>query len=178
MPNANQLAVQVRRDIERSASQGHALAMLEGASVRELQDERLPLGAWVAGLHYLAAQVVEGRVSSGAFARKHKVELHLLLAAAQRLRDWLGYRRHVAQWIRGGQQDLTPAPPPFIVQSVRPIERAAAAPPVATPSFSSRVTAGLSKLRSWRGWSSDESRSSWTGTQGTVSYYDKDSSPD
>ena len=135
--------------------------------------------AWAAGMEYLAARVESADASVDFFAQRYAIPAWRLLTSLSALRESAGYRGYVGEWVRGEhvvQQDLLFA-----------TEELTHTVPSADPTLTRRASEAIKSKPSPRGWFSTITQtagdllrrfSSWTGTAGNKSYYNKDESPD
>lgn len=167
----------------------HVLALLarcpEQERARFAQDS--PDGRSIrAALDYLGTRVVQEDGFLERFVTEHDAQAPTVNALAGEVRVILRYRAYVGEWISAGRPALQVPEPtaPRFAAVPRPVERAREEPPPRTV-----VGRVLKRVRGWfdvkgsvipapkkRG--SSHLRNSWTGSVGTESYYDKDSSPE
>jgi hypothetical protein len=100
--------------------------------------------------------IIDPKVTAEAYAAHHAVQVWHVQTAAAKLRQVLHYREYVGEWIREGKPALHSDPEP------------------------ARVLHAVSS--NWHYTHpkppSERFRNSWTGSVGTKSYPDKDSSPE
>lgn len=133
-----------------------------------------------AAAHYLAQSILDARTDFRAHAAAAAVELGEFSRAVGTLRRGARFRAYLWDWIGRGRPRLTKLPRPVAPDLVvaPDAELAVAAEKAESEedvhSFVERVrrksSNAVSRLRTFY--------NSWTGSRGTTSYYDKDSSPD
>jgi len=121
---------------------------------------------------YLAQLLRDASTDWRPLAQRFKVDAATLLNAAFRIRSEGRYRAYAADWIAAGSPSVAKAfYRPAVLTDSAPADNEADPPRrVSAPvreGFVRRIVRSASRMFN-----------SWTGTAGTHSYYDKDSSPD
>lgn len=163
-------------------TQGHVFALLArcdaGESWRFTEQTTAP--AFRAALDYLGVAVTNDNASADVFASAHETEAWRVQEAAIELRAILRYRAYLVEWIARGKPEpqLRRAAPVDVALGAAVEEVVDAAPESLMERFAASVTAAYRWTSSRLSRKPADGRNAWTGTSGTVSYYDKDSSPD
>lgn len=137
--------------------------------------------SWVlaAASRYLARSIIDVSVDFKEYVAAAAVEPGEFAAALETLRSKGRFRSYLWEWIGRGRPRLTqlplPAEPELLEERAQALSTAALAiEEEDSHSFVERVrrksSSAVGRLRSLY--------NSWTGSRGTTSYYDKDSSPD
>ena len=159
-------------------SQGHVFALMARCAADDTRRFTDPAtsAAFRAALDYLSAAVSNDGASADVFARAHETDEWKVLEAAIALREILGYRAYLVEWIaRGKPTPDTPPTAPALVPAEVTVE---AQPQSLVKRVAGQVAKAFRTVSSRFGKRQVPGRNAWTGTSGTTSYYDKDSSPD
>ena len=163
-------------------AQGHVFALMArcGADESWRFTDEAASPPFRAALDYLSVAIIDNTASANAFAEAHQTEEWRVQEAAIVLRDVLRYRAYLVEWvIRGKPIPTVPRAFPHVAPSTLAGELLSERKP---KSVMAKVAGSVSRaLREvYLSVSRRQvlGRNTWTGTSGTVSYYDKDSSPD